>query len=528
MLPIVYLLILAGVFLLKRGIFGRGDPAYYGMNATVALALVGLVVLLWSRRPIPLAGLKALELGMVGLLAGLFAWVQYRVMLASSVGGDLMRRVRSRAEEQGAADRRADPHIRALRPQELAPRRGRRRAAGFAPLRHPRGAGPAAPRGDCVARRRVVVRPGSAGIRVRLRWADPDHPGRRRDVRGPHDLPRLRREVAEGPAARPVSPPGGCSAAGGMGVGSTWPSTCCWKPPPCAVKLIRPAGRRDQPRGALERFRTARVRLTAALSHPNIVEIYDYGRADDGTYYYVMEHLNGLSLAELVECHGVLALGRVVHLLRQVCGALREAHAAGLIHRDIKPSNIFAARRGTAGDVAKLLDFGLVLSRAGSDAAHLSGEGQVLGTPLYMSPEQVRGGRELDGRSDLYSLGAVAYYLLTGHPPFDGEDGIAVMIAKARDPVVPPSRDRADVPEDLERVVLRCLAKDPAERFPDAESLERALADCACAGDWDPDQAAQWWQGTDAGSILMGSPRESLASHRSVWARASSTAAARE
>jgi serine/threonine protein kinase len=127
-------------------------------------------------------------------------------------------------------------------------------------------------------------------------------------------------------------------------------------------------------------------------------------------------------------------------------------------------------------------------SRAGADAAHLSREGQVLGTPLYMAPEQATGGRDLDGRGDLYSLGAVAYYLLTGRPPFEGEDGIGVMIAHARDPVVPPSRGRADVPEDLERVVLRCLAKDPAERFPDAVGLEHALGGCACAADWDRDR----------------------------------------
>jgi eukaryotic-like serine/threonine-protein kinase len=147
--------------------------------------------------------------------------------------------------------------------------------------------------------------------------------------------------------------------------------------------------------------------------------------------------------------------------------------------------------------VAKLLDFGLVRPAARSDTAHLSREGQVLGTPLYMSPEQATGGRELDGRSDIYSLGAVAYFLLTGRPPFEGEGGIAVMIAHARDPVVPPSRVRADIPEDLERVVLRCLAKDPAERYPDAEGLERALCQCACAGDWHRDRAARWWRAAD-------------------------------
>jgi serine/threonine protein kinase len=184
----------------------------------------------------------------------------------------------------------------------------------------------------------------------------------------------------------------------------------------------------------------------------------------------------------------------VVYLLRQVCGALREAHAAGLIHRDIKPSNIFAARRGGMDDVAKLLDFGLVRAALTAGRPHLSGEGQILGTPLFMSPEQATGGREQDERSDIYALAAVAYYLLTGRPPFEGDHGIAVMIAHARDPVVPPSQVRPGIPKDLERIVMRCLAKDAAERYPDAASLERALAACACAGNWDQDQASRWWR----------------------------------
>ena len=323
---------------------------------------------------------------------------------------------------------------------------------------------------------------------------------------GAHTISRLRREVAE---ARRLGQYHLRRRIGSGGMGEVYLAEHLLLKRPCAVKLIRPGDATD-PR-ALERFERE-VRLTAALSHPNIVEIYDYGRAEDGTYYYVMEYLNGLSLAELVERHGPLPPGRVVYLLRRVCGALGEAHAAGLIHRDIKPSNIFAARRGGLGDVAKLLDFGLVLPAARSDTAHLSGEGQVLGTPLYMSPEQATGGRELDGRSDIYSLGAVAYFLLTGRPPFEGEGGIAVMIAHARDPVVPPSQVRADIPEDLERVVLRCLAKDPAERYPDAEGLEQALCQCACAGDWHRDRAARWWRDADAGDHEPGQPRERLAS----------------
>jgi serine/threonine-protein kinase len=263
---------------------------------------------------------------------------------------------------------------------------------------------------------------------------------------------------------------------------------------PCALKLIRPAAVADGK--ALERFERE-VRLTATLSHPNTVEVYDYGRAEDGTYYYVMEYLPGLNLTDLVAHHGPLPPARVVYLMRQVCGALREAHAAGLIHRDIKPSNIFAARRGGMDDVAKLLDFGLVRPPATARLAHLSAEGQVIGTPLYMSPEQASGGRELDERTDIYSLGAVAYYLLTGRPPFERETIVAVLIAQARDPLVAPSRVHPGIPDDLERVVLQCLAKAPADRFPDAESLERALRACACADDWNQEHAARWWREAD-------------------------------
>jgi tRNA A-37 threonylcarbamoyl transferase component Bud32 len=264
---------------------------------------------------------------------------------------------------------------------------------------------------------------------------------------------------------------------------------------PCALKLIRPDSVGDPK--ALARFERE-VRVTATLSHPNTVEIYDYGRTSDGIWYYVMEYLPGLNLAELVERYGPLPPGRVVYLLRQVCQALREAHAAGLIHRDVKPSNIVAARRGGMDDVAKLLDFGLARPVEAPES-DLSAEGQILGTPLFMSPEQAKGDRELDERSDIYSLGAVAYHLLTGRPPFDGPGGMAVLIAHARDPVVPPSLILPGIPEDLEHVVLRCLAKDAANRFADAESLERALGECACSGGWDQDHAARWWR--DAGRI---------------------------
>jgi serine/threonine-protein kinase len=144
--------------------------------------------------------------------------------------------------------------------------------------------------------------------------------------------------------------------------------------------------------------------------------------------------------------------------------------------------------------VAKLVDFGLVRPSAPGLTANVSAEQQILGTPLFMSPEQATGDHKLDERSDIYSLGAVGYYMLTGRPPFEGTDGIAVLIAHARDPVMPPSQVRPGIPQDLEDVILRCLAKDAADRFADAESLEQALSECACVGDWDQKHAARWWR----------------------------------
>ena len=254
---------------------------------------------------------------------------------------------------------------------------------------------------------------------------------------------------------------------------------------PCAIKLIRPESQRDP--GALARFERE-VRSTARLSHWNTVNIYDYGRTDDGTFYYVMELLHGMSLADLVKRHGPLPAGRTIHLLRQVCQALDEAHRAGLIHRDIKPANIFAAQIGGVYDVAKLLDFGLVRQVADRSAE----ERMVSGSPLFMAPEQA-GGEAPDARSDIYSLGTTAYYLLTGKAPFERTSILEVMLAHAREPVVPPSEIRAGIPPDLERVVVKCLAKRPADRFPSADILNQALTACQNAESWTDADAARWW-----------------------------------
>ncbi len=259
---------------------------------------------------------------------------------------------------------------------------------------------------------------------------------------------------------------------------------------PCALKLIKPDVNTNPI--ALARFERE-VQSAALLSHPNTIEIFDYGHTDDGTFYYVMEYLPGMTVAELVRQTGPMAAGRAIFLTRQVCGALAEAHRYGLVHRDLKPANIVVAILGGKCDVAKVLDFGLVKLTTHPDAPQLTADYTVSGTPQYMSPEQATAARTLDGRADIYSLGAIVYYMLTGRPPFEGNNPTELMIAHARDPVVPPSHHQPGIPADLEAVVLRCLAKAPADRYPDARSLASALAACAAAPEWDDEKAEQWW-----------------------------------
>jgi hypothetical protein len=262
---------------------------------------------------------------------------------------------------------------------------------------------------------------------------------------------------------------------------------------PCAVKLIRPEHAGDP--DLLRRFERE-VHATAELTHPNTVAIYDYGHDEDGTFYYVMEYLQGPNLDALVQQYGPLPPGRAVHFLRQLCGALHEAHTAGLVHRDIKPSNVIVCRYGGLHDVVKLLDFGLVRAPGWgkTEETRLTAKGIVLGTPDYMAPEQVRGASLADARSDLYSLGALAYFLLTGRPPFPRETVMETLMAHLEEAVAPLTNWRPDIPIDLQSVVLRCLEKTASNRYSDAATLEKALACCACATEWTEAQASAWWQ----------------------------------
>jgi serine/threonine-protein kinase len=265
---------------------------------------------------------------------------------------------------------------------------------------------------------------------------------------------------------------------------------------PCVIKLIRSDINSDA--AAVARFERE-VQAMATLTHWNTVEIFDFGHTDEGVFYYVMEYLPGMSLEDLVSQHGPLPPERTVHFLRQTCGALHEAHQLGLIHRDLKPANLFAAKLGGLHDVAKLLDFGLVrqVMREHSLSPSVTQEGSFSGSPLFMPPEQFVTYSEVDQRADIYALGCVAYFLLTGRPPFDGRNPIEVILKHTNNPVTPPSTIVPDIPSDLESIVLRCLEKNPDDRFPDVATLERALAACACADRWTEELAKSWWRSVD-------------------------------
>lgn len=258
---------------------------------------------------------------------------------------------------------------------------------------------------------------------------------------------------------------------------------------PCAVKLIRAdkAGNQD----SLSRFERE-VRAAAGLTHWNTIAIYDYGRTPDGTFYYVMELLHGRSLQRIVDEFGPIPPGRVIHFLRQACHALREAHSAGLVHRDIKPANLFAAECGGVFDVLKVLDFGLVKHIEPTEAS-VSTAGQVIGSPLYMSPEQAEGSEQLDARSDIYSIGATAYFLLTGQPPFPGTNAVQVMIAHARDTPPDLAVTAPETPANLRDIINRALQKSPADRFADADEILDALQECAATSRWNDKASDAWW-----------------------------------
>ncbi len=244
---------------------------------------------------------------------------------------------------------------------------------------------------------------------------------------------------------------------------------------PTALKLLKTERAGAE---AIARFEKE-VQLTAALTHPNTVTIFDYGRTPEGVFYYVMELLDGATVTDIVEATGAQDPARVVHILRDAASALAEAHDAELIHRDIKPSNIMLVEQGGKPDVAKVLDFGLVKELEGADDAGLTQANSITGTPQYLAPEAITAPASVDARSDLYALGAVGYFLLTGSHVFEGATIVEVCGAHLHKTPEPLSERLGDpLPPDLEALILKCLAKKPEERPQSADELERALAAC--------------------------------------------------
>ncbi len=444
-----------------------------GVSAIQALILFAIV----RDRGMPVGRLRAMELAFLTLLVGMD--VCDTITDAATARPEVIRAgtefANSCQDPLGVPHR----HLRRPGPQHGAPGRDGRGGHG----RH----------GDDRHGRIVVPTAGAPGLYVR--WIG-NMVGGTLGVAGVYapkvfNSARINAYRREAASARKVGNYLLVHRLGGGGMGEVFLARHRLLKRPCAIKLIRPERAADATFAS--RFERE-VAATTRLNHPGAVQVYDYGRTDDGHFYYVMEYLPGLTLDEVIAADGPMPAARVVHLLRQVCGALRAAHLVGLVHRDVKPGNIMACRFEDRTDVAKLLDFGLVADAETAEDQRLTQVGGILGTPAYMSPEQARGEPHVGPSSDLYSLGAVAYFLLTGRPPFQGRGGLDVLNAHLTAAVVPPSATRLDVPPDLEAVVLKLLAKDPADRFSDAEALDRALSACRGLIAWTEADAAGWWE----------------------------------
>jgi serine/threonine-protein kinase len=273
---------------------------------------------------------------------------------------------------------------------------------------------------------------------------------------------------------------------------------------PAAIKLIRPeivgGGTGTSGKLAVKRFHRE-VEAAATLRSPHTVEIYDFGATEDGTLYFAMELLDGMDLESLIRQKGPLPASRAIYLLRQICESLEEAHARGLIHRDIKPANIHVGRVGLREDFVKVLDFGLVTSvaRDHGDQSLMTAVGQVHGTPAYMAPEMATSA-EVGPRADLYAVGCVAYYMLTGHLVFEGATPMQVITRRVtEDPVQPSQRTELPIPPSLETLVMACIARRPEDRPQSAAELNRALATLPVPP-WTEDDAREWWTVNPPGS----------------------------
>jgi eukaryotic-like serine/threonine-protein kinase len=284
------------------------------------------------------------------------------------------------------------------------------------------------------------------------------------------------------------------------GMGEVWRAQHRMLAREAAIKLVRPellgASSSGEAKLIVQRFERE-ARATAALSSPHTIRIFDFGTTDAGIFYYVMELLAGRDLESLVREFGPIPPDRALFLLRQVCHSLADAHARGLVHRDIKPANIYACRMGLEYDFVKVLDFGLVkfAGKAAIQQTLMTAEHTTTGTPAYMAPEIILGESEVDRRADVYALGCVAYYLLTGQLVFEADTPMKMFLHHVQTPPTPPSqRVEVRIPPELDALVLACLEKDPAKRPQDASELFRIAHDCRTCESWDNDRARQWWE----------------------------------
>jgi serine/threonine-protein kinase len=288
------------------------------------------------------------------------------------------------------------------------------------------------------------------------------------------------------------------SLIGTGGMGEVWRARHRMLARDAAIKVIRADLMMLQPgyESDITRKRFAQeAQAIASLQSPHTVYLFDFGTSQDGSFYYVMELLDGISLQILMDKFGPQPASRVIHMLRQVCTSLEEAHRQGLVHRDIKPNNIFACAVGIEHDFMKVLDFGLVKNVAQKETLHLTASGVTAGTPAYMAPEVAMGEDSIDGRVDIYGLGCLGYFLLTGSPVFDEKTATATVMAHVQKTPVPPSqRSELPIPLQLENLILRCLAKRPDERPQSAQELSRLLAFISDAPEWTPEDAENWWR----------------------------------
>jgi len=310
-----------------------------------------------------------------------------------------------------------------------------------------------------------------------------------------HIITRLGREVRK---AREMGSYVLGDLIGRGGMGEVWQATHRFLARPAAIKLIKPevlsAVTKVQADVLLERFRRE-ARAAANLRSPHTIQLYDFGVAGDGTFYYVMELLNGMDLQTLVEEHGPLPPARTIHILQQVCESLAEAHDRGLIHRDIKPANIQLCCMGQYYDFVKVLDFGLVKSATGDAALDpgLTAPNVVAGTPAYLSPESALG-EPVDQRTDIYAVGCVAFWMLTGRYVFEGQGAVQMMARHIHTPPEPPSLySLFRIPAMLDEIVLACLAKQPEDRPASARELADRLAECDVGEPWSREHARLWW-----------------------------------